>query len=132
MKEATAILEPLLESGASKSKGVIVFATVEGDLNDLGKNIAIAMLKSVGLRVVDLCVDVTAADIVRVAEEEEADIVVLSALLSVLEPQVVKTRVLLGGRALEAGMADRINADAYARDAFDGIAKARELMKGAQ
>ncbi|MBQ03638.1 hypothetical protein CL673_02870 [Candidatus Bathyarchaeota archaeon] len=91
MKEATAILEPLLESGASKSKGVIVFATVEGDLNDLGKNIAIAMLKSVGLRVVDLCVDVTAADIVRVAEEEEADIVVLSALLSVLEPQVVKT-----------------------------------------
>jgi methanogenic corrinoid protein MtbC1 len=43
-----------------------------------------------------------------------------------------KTRVLLGGRAIEAGMADRINADAYARDALDGIAKARELMKGAQ
>ena len=37
--------------------------------------------------------------------------------------------MLLGGRAIEAGMAERVNADAYAQDAWDGIAKARELMK---
>ena len=145
MKEATAILEPHLDSDASESEGVIVFATVEGDLHDIGKNIASTMLKSVGFRVVDLGVDVPAIEIVRVAEEVEADIVALSALLSVVEPYVVetiealkgskvgdKTKVLLGGRAIEAGMAERVKADAYAQDAWDGIAKARELMKTAR
>ena len=140
MKEATAILGPIMDSDASGSEGVIVFATVEGDLHDIGKNIAATMLRSVGFRVVDLGVDVTAAEIVRVAEDEGADIVALSALLSVVEPYVVETiealkgsrvraRVLLGGRAIETGMAERVNADAYAQDAWDGIAKARELMK---
>jgi 5-methyltetrahydrofolate--homocysteine methyltransferase len=145
MKEAIAILEPHMDSGASESEGVIVFATVEGDLHDIGKNIASTMLKSVGFRVVDLGVDVPAAEIVRVAEEVEADIVALSALLSVVEPYVVetiealkgskvgdKTKVLLGGRAIEAGMAERVKADAYAQNAWDGIAKARELMKTAR
>ena len=145
MKEATAILEPHLDSEASESEGVIVFATVEGDLHDIGKNIASTMLRSVGFKVVDLGVDVPAAEIVRVAEEEEADIVALSALLSVVEPYVVetiealkgskvgdKTKVLLGGRAIEAGMAERVKADAYAQDAWDGIAKARELVKKAR
>ena len=145
MKEATAILDPHLDSEASESEGVIVFATVEGDLHDIGKNIASTMLRSVGFEVVDLGVDVPAAEIVRVAEEVEADIVALSALLSVVEPYVVetiealkgskvgnKTKVLLGGRASEAGMAERVKADAYAQDAWDGIAKARELMKTAR
>ena len=89
--------------------------------------------------------DGPAAEIGRVAEEEEADIVALSALLSVVEPYVVetikalkgskvggRTKVLLGGRAIEAGMAERVKADAYARDAWDGIAKARELVKKAR
>lgn len=145
MKEATATLEPHWDSEASESEGVIVFATVEGDLHDIGKNIASTMLKSVGFKVVDLGVDVPAAEIVRVAEEEEADIVALSALLSVVEPYVIKTiealkgskvggrtKVLLGGRAIEAGMAERVKADAYATDAWDGIAKARELVKKAR
>ena len=145
MKEATTILEPHLDSEDSGSEGIIVFATVEGDLHDIGKNIASTMLKSVGFRVVDLGVDVPAAKIVRVAEEEEADIVALSALLSVVEPYVIetieaikkskvggKTKILLGGRAIEAGMAERVNADAYAQDAWDGIAKARELVKKAR
>ena len=145
MKEATTILEPHMDLDASESEGVIVFATVEGDLHDIGKNIASTMLKSVGFKVVDLGVDVPAAEIVRVAEEVDADIVALSALLSVVEPYVVgtidalkgskvgaKTKVLLGGRAIEAGMAERVKADAYAQDAWDGIAKARELMKRAR
>ena len=103
MKEATAILEPLMDSDASGSEGVIVFATVEGDLHDIGKNIAATMLRSVGFRVVDLGVDVTAAEIVRVAEDEGADIVALSALLSVVEPYVVETIEALKGSRLGGG-----------------------------
>jgi len=147
MKEATTILEPYLESNPLEIEGTIVFATVEGDLHDIGKNITSTLLRSVGFKVIDLGVDVPASEIVRVAEEEKADIVALSALLSVVEPYVMKTiealressigdkiKILLGGRAIEAGMADRVKADrvkadAYAKDAWDGINKAKELMR---
>ena len=141
MKEAMAILEPHLESEALSSEGKIVMATVEGDLHDIGKNIATTMLRSAGFEVIDLGIDVPAEEIERVAKEVDADIVALSALLSVVEPYVEKTvetlrksrvlgrpKVLLGGRAINAGIAERVRADAYARDAWDGIAKAKELM----
>jgi methylmalonyl-CoA mutase cobalamin-binding domain/chain len=142
MKEATAILEPHLESNPLETEGTIVFATVEGDLHDIGKNITSTLLRSVGFKVIDLGVDVPASEIVRVAIEEEADIVALSALLSVVEPYMMKTiealrkssiggkvKILLGGRAIEAGMSDRVKADAYAQDAWDGINKAKDLMR---
>lgn len=140
VKEAMVIVEPRLEAGTKGSAGKVVLATVEGDLHDIGKNIAATMLKSAGFDVVDLGVDVSAEEIARVVEEVDADIVALSALLSVVEPYVVETievlkrtrgdstKVLLGGRASEAGMAERVKADAYANDAWDGMAKAKELM----
>jgi 5-methyltetrahydrofolate--homocysteine methyltransferase len=140
VKEAMVLAEPYLEAGEKDSAGKVVLATVEGDLHDIGKNITATMLKSAGFKVFDLGVDVSADEIAKVAEEIDADIVALSALLSVVEPYVVKTietlrrtrgdstKVLLGGRASEAGMADRVKADAYANDAWDGIAKAKELM----
>jgi 5-methyltetrahydrofolate--homocysteine methyltransferase len=140
VKEAMVIVEPRLEAGTKGSAGKVVLATVEGDLHDIGKNIAATMLKSAGFDVVDLGVDVSVEEIARVVEEVDADIVALSALLSVVEPYVVETievlkrtrgdstKVLLGGRASEAGMAERVKADAYANDAWDGMAKAKELM----
>jgi methylmalonyl-CoA mutase cobalamin-binding domain/chain len=140
VKETMVIVEPHLEAGTQGSAGKVVLATVEGDLHDIGKNIAATMLKSAGFEVIDLGVDISAEEIAKVAEEVDADIVALSALLSVVEPYVVKTietlkrtrgdstKVLLGGRASEAGMAERVKADAYANDAWDGIAKAKELM----
>ena len=140
VKEARVIVEPYLEAGTQGSAGKVVMATVEGDLHDIGKNIAATMLKSAGFEVIDLGVDVSAEEIAKVAGEVDADIVALSALLSVVEPYVVKTietlkltrgdltKVLLGGRASEAGMAERVRADGYANDAWDGIAKAKELM----
>jgi len=140
VKEAMVIVEPHLEAGTQGSAGKVVMATVEGDLHDIGKNIAATMLKSAGFEVVDMGVDVSAEEIAKVVGEVDADIVALSALLSVVEPYVVKTietlkrtrgdstKVLLGGRASEAGMAERVKADAYANDAWDGIAKAKELM----
>ena len=48
MNEAMNILKPHLSNGETGSSGKIVIATVEGDLHDIGKNIAITMLKSAG------------------------------------------------------------------------------------
>lgn len=142
MKEAMDIIRPTLTATDSKSQGKIVFATVEGDLHDIGKNIAISMLQSAGFEVIDLGVDVPASRIIETAKAEDADIIALSALLSFVEPYVIKTvqairdsdiggtiRILLGGRILDKGKAEEFGADVFARDAWEGVAQAKALMK---
>lgn len=142
MKEAMEIISPTLTATDTASQGKIVFATVEGDLHDIGKNIAISMLQSAGFKVIDLGVDVPAARIVETAKAEEADIIALSALLSFVEPYVIKTvqairdseigetvLILLGGRILDKNKAEEFGADAFARDAWEGVAQATALMQ---
>jgi len=142
MKEAMEIISPTLTATDTASQGKIVFATVEGDLHDIGKNIAISMLQSAGFKVIDLGVDVPAARIVETAKAEEADIIALSALLSFVEPYVIKTvqairdseigetvLILLGGRILDKGKAEEFGADAFARDAWESVAQATALMQ---
>ncbi len=141
MKEAMTLLEPHLQAVDVASAGRVVIATVEGDLHDIGKNIATSMLQSAGFDVIDLGVDVPAEHIVEKARESEADIVALSALLSNVQPYVEETvktirasqigrkvKILLGGRIGDAETAAKMGADAYARDAWDGVAKAKALM----
>lgn len=142
MKEAMDIIGSTLTATDTESQGTIVFATVEGDLHDIGKNIAISMLQSAGFEVIDLGVDVSAARIIDTAKAEDADIIALSALLSFVEPYVIKTvqairdsdiggtvLILAGGRILDKGKAEEFGADAFARDAWDGVAQANALMK---
>ena len=140
MKESMEILGPTLSATDTASQGTIVFATVESDLHDIGKNIAISMLQSAGFEVIDLGVDVPAARIVETAKAENADIIALSALLSFVEPYVIKTvqairdseiggnvLILLGGRILDKGKAEAFGADAFARDAWECVRKPTPL-----
>ena len=142
MKEAMAIIDPVITTDTITTEGKVVIATVEGDLHDIGKNIAISMLRSAGFEVIDLGVDVDADTVTEKAVAHEADIVALSALLSVTEPFVEKTikklkssdirnrvKILVGGSAMNENIAQKIGADAYAKDAWDGISKAKSLMK---
>jgi len=141
MKEAMALLAPHLLAAETVAAGRVVIATVEGDLHDIGKNIATSMLQSAGFEVIDLGVDVPATTIVAKARAVAADIIALSALLSMVQPYVEATvkairastiggtvKILLGGRIVDAEKAHAMGADAYARDAWDGVAKAKALM----
>jgi 5-methyltetrahydrofolate--homocysteine methyltransferase len=148
MKEAMVILKPHYNAADRAYAGKVVIATVEGDLHDIGKNIAISMLQSAGFDVIDLGIDVPAEQILKKAEqilkkaiEYKADIVALSALLSIVQPYLedaVKTlrssssgnklKILLGGRIVDDEKAREMGADAYAKDAWDGVAKAKNLM----
>ena len=141
MKEAMALLAPHLLAAETVAAGRVVIATVEGDLHDIGKNIATSMLQSAGFEVIDLGVDVPATIIVAKARAVAADIIALSALLSMVQPYVEATvkairastiggtvKILLGGRIVDAEKAHAMGADAYARDAWDGVAKAKALM----
>lgn len=141
MKEAMVILEPHYKAADRAYIGRVVIATVEGDLHDIGKNIATSMLQSAGFDVIDLGVDIPAEIILEKAIEYKADIVALSALLSIVQPYLEdavrtlrssssgnKLKILLGGRIVDDEKAREMGANAYAKNAWDGVAKAKNLM----
>ncbi|AEJ60486.1 methionine synthase [Spirochaeta thermophila DSM 6578] len=84
MREAVAILEPRLKAeqgGVGKARGVVVLATVKGDVHDIGKNIVKVVLECNGYRVVDLGVMVPPERVVEAARQG-ADAVGLSGLIT--------------------------------------------------
>jgi len=143
MKSALELISPLLgEKGASR-KGCVVIGTVQGDLHDIGKNLVSAMLEGAGFDVVDLGSDVSPAKFVMAIEEEGAQLVGLSALLTVTMPAMKSTigaieaaglrdrvKVLVGGAPLSADHAREIGADAYASNATAAVRAAHQLVGG--
>ncbi len=137
------VMEPHLASaGESGGKGKVIMATVEKDLHDIGKNLVSIMLKGAGFNVVDMGIDVPAARIVEAAEEENADLIGLSALLNTtmtnMEDVVKeldkkglhdKVKVIIGGAPTSDDFAAEIGADGYGKDAFAAIRVAENLIQ---
>jgi 5-methyltetrahydrofolate--homocysteine methyltransferase len=87
MKQAVAYLEPYLQAekdraGDARAKGKLVVATVKGDVHDIGKNIVGVVLQCNNYEVINLGVMVPAQKILKVAREEQCDIVGLSGLIT--------------------------------------------------
>jgi 5-methyltetrahydrofolate--homocysteine methyltransferase len=85
MKKAVAWLEPYIQaqkSGGSGAKGKILLATVKGDVHDIGKNIVGVVLGCNNYDIVDLGVMVPADKILRIAREENVDMIGLSGLIT--------------------------------------------------
>jgi 5-methyltetrahydrofolate--homocysteine methyltransferase len=85
MKKAVAYLLPYIEAekvAGSRSKGRIIMATVKGDVHDIGKNIVGVVLQCNGYEVIDLGVMVPWMDILKAANENDADIIGLSGLIT--------------------------------------------------
>ena len=89
MKKAVAYLEPFMEEEkkqagleASSGRGIFLIATVRGDVHDIGKNIVGVVLECNNYKVIDLGVMVSAEDILAAAEEEQADLIGLSGLIT--------------------------------------------------
>ncbi|MFA7597688.1 MAG: dihydropteroate synthase, partial [Novosphingobium sp.] len=85
MKKAVAYLFPFIEAEkveGQKAKGRIVMATVKGDVHDIGKNIVGVVLQCNGYEVIDLGVMVPWANILQAANENDADIIGLSGLIT--------------------------------------------------
>jgi 5-methyltetrahydrofolate--homocysteine methyltransferase len=92
MKRAVAYLEPFMEDekAGGSSQGKIVLATVKGDVHDIGKNIVGVVLGCNNYDVVDLGVMVPAETILDTAEEQGADIIGLSGLITPSLDQMVE------------------------------------------
>ncbi len=85
MKKAVAHLIPFIEAEkeeGAKAKGVIVMATVKGDVHDIGKNIVGVVLQCNGYEVIDLGVMVPWQDILKAAADNDADMIGLSGLIT--------------------------------------------------
>ncbi len=85
MKKAVAHLLPFIEAAkepGAKGKGKIVMATVKGDVHDIGKNIVGVVLQCNGFDVVDLGVMVPWSKIIAAANENDADMIGLSGLIT--------------------------------------------------
>lgn len=139
MKIGVDYLEPFLKKDVIKKKGVIVIATVAGDVHDIGKNLVVLMLKNYGFHVVDLGKDVPSNVIIETARKENADVIALSALMTttMLEMKEVvrlkneanlKSKVIIGGAVITDSYASEIGADGYAKDAKDTVTLVNKLL----
>lgn len=140
MKLSIAVLEEkLLVAGNTEHMPTVVFATVEGDIHDIGKNLVVLMLKNYGFRVVDLGKNVPKEVIVDAAIEHDADIIGLSALMTTTMQKMrevvtyakekhVRAKIMVGGAVITEEYAREIGADGYSADAADAVRTARRLL----
>ena len=112
-----------------------------GDIHKIGKDIVVLLLKTRGFEVHDLGEDVPASEFLKAAENFNADIVGLSALLNTTMPaqqDVInlfkeqgvreKYKLMVGGAPVTQEWADEIGADAYAKTAEEGVSIALTYM----
>jgi len=140
MKRAVEMLKPHFKRTA-KAKGVVAVGTVKGDIHDIGKTIFSIMLESNGFKVIDLGVDVDKEIFAEKVREFKPDILGMSALLTSTVPYMAevveelkrkglrdKVKVIVGGRAVTKEFAEKIGADAYAKDSVEGLGKCLKFL----
>ncbi len=135
IKETMKILEPQIkEKGDKNALAKVIIGTGKGDLHDIGKNVVITFLEAEGFEVIDLGVDVSSERFIEAIRAENPDIVAISALVSMTLPEVgnlmkalveanlrKEVKVIVGGAPVTEEFIKDIGADAYAKNAMDGV-----------
>ncbi len=143
MKGAMEIVIPLfaLTGGDWKPKGVVVIGTVKGDLHDIGKTIVANILAANGYEVHDLGINVPPDRFLDAAQQFNADIICLSALMTTTMPMqkdvidfVSATSerndyiIMVGGALTTEEWSENVTADGWGRDAYQAVAKLDEIV----
>jgi len=143
MKAAVVVLQPALDAagGERKSMGTAVAGTVAGDIHEIGKTIVCSMLSAAGFTVTDVGCDVPVETFIAKVKEVDADLLLLSALLTTTMPNQQRTiealkeaglrdkvKVMIGGAPTTRAWADEIGADGYAEDAIEAVNAAKALL----
>ncbi len=146
LRAAMTVLDPSLKDagggGEAGDTGVIVLATVQTDIHDIGKNIVSSMLAGSGFEVCDLGVDVPIKGIIAKAQEVNAHIIGCSTLLTTSMPfmrdlvdlleamgERDRFKVMVGGAAVTPEFAAQIGADGTASNAVRAVQLARRLIR---
>lgn len=145
MQSAASIIEEEIKKtgGANReSLGTVVVGTVHGDIHNIGKSMVCTLLLADGFEVIDLGIDVEADSFVKAVKEHNADILAMSALLTMytaeqkkvidkLKEQGIrdKVKVMVGGGSINEEFAKIIGADGYAPTAPEGVKLAKRLLR---
>jgi 5-methyltetrahydrofolate--homocysteine methyltransferase len=147
MKAAVAHLEQFMDKSESTSKGIMVLATVKGDVHDIGKNLVDIILTNNGYKVVNLGIKCPVETMLHAAEEHKASAIGMSGLLvkstlimkenlEVMKERGLTIPVILGGAALTRRYVEQDlravygGPVLYANDAFDGLRYMAEIVTG--
>ncbi|MBA7623036.1 Methionine synthase [subsurface metagenome] len=143
MQAATPILEEELKKRGAKREtpGTVVAGTVFGDIHSIGISMVCTLLTAGGFEVHDLGVNIKAEEFLEAIEKYEANILAMSALLTMTAPEqrkVIdalkekgirgKVKVMVGGGAITADFAESIGADGYDPTAPGAVELARRLV----
>ncbi len=141
-KEAMEILMPKLVGSTTKSLGKVIIGTVEGDIHNIGKDIAINFLKAEGFEVIDLGVNVPAQKFIDAIKENNPPVVGMSGLLTLsIEPMKKtieaisnanlrgKVKVIIGGERTDQNVCDYVGADAWVNDVNKGVKIIKNWME---
>ena len=148
LKSSITVLSPFLRQsvveGEAKSGllGIVVIATIQSDIHDIGKNIVSTMFTTAGFEVIDMGVDVPIKRIISAAMDANAAIIACSAMLTTSMPfmndlvEMLHTmgerqrfKVMVGGASVTAEFASKIGADGTAPNAIQAMQVARQLIQ---
>ena len=141
MQAGMELVRPLLADESAARVGTFVMGTVAGDIHDIGKNLCNVMLEGAGFEVIDLGVNVPAADFVAAIAEHRPDAVGISAFLTTTMPELVTTIdaisaaglrdgvvIMVGGAPVDQAYAEEIGADGYAPNAVSTVRMVKALI----
>ncbi len=128
MKKGITFLTPLIRGDGAEYIGTAIIGMAEGDLHDIGKNLLSIMFESVGFKVVDLGIDVSPeAFSDALIRNPECKVLAISSTLASTIPSIENTiallkkkgqrdsvKIIVGGGSVNAEIAEKIGADAYA------------------
>lgn len=139
MRTAFNTIKEVLPAHQTQSLGTVVLATVKGDVHDLGKNIVAALMENNGFTVIDLGKDVAPETVVAAAQQHQAQLVGLCALMTTTLPQIDNTiaalkaagftgKTIVGGAVLTESYAVQAGADAYAANGVAAVNIGKKLV----
>ena len=133
-KQAVSLFSSSFESASGPKRGTVVFGTVEGDIHDIGKDIVVGLLQSANYNVIDLGVDVPPEKFVEAVKVNNAQVLGLSALLTVAYDAMQETvealqkaglrdkvKVMVGGGMVNEEVCASVGADAMGSDAMAAV-----------
>ena len=135
------VLRPHLPEDASVGEAKkAVIGVVEGDTHDIGKNLVKIMMETAGFEMYDLGRDVTLDSFVEKAKEVDADLIMMSTLMTTTMPGMKEVinklkeqgirdsvKVMVGGSPISMKYAEDIGADGYSRNAVEAVEVAKRL-----
>ena len=142
MNAGVEVLKPHIkaDTGSGKRHRVII-GVIEGDTHDIGKNLVKLMMETAGFEMIDLGRDVPAQRFVDEAEKQDAELIMVSSLMTttmdamgdvvkLLDERGLhgKIKYAVGGGPVSQGFANKIGADGYSRDAADAVRMSRRLL----